>query len=62
MDDPFIDRFIDRRDRRVQKLRARGLVVAGKGCAEFLDLCAQTGTVAAVDRIALSILSDAFLG
>jgi hypothetical protein len=62
MNNAFVDRLIDRRDGRVQQFYTLGLIMTGEGSAEFLDLCAQTRAVAAVDRIALSILSDAFFG
>jgi hypothetical protein len=62
MDNTFVDRFIDRRYRRVQKLGALRLIVIGQRGPKLFYLCAQTGAVAAVDRIPLDILSDPFFG
>ena len=56
----FIYRFIDQRNRRVQKFLARRLVTPGQSGPKFLDLRPQFTAVAAVDLVSRGVLPNAF--
>ena len=55
----FIDRFIDGRNRRRQKILTRLFVACRERRTELFDLRAKTAFVAGINGIALDCLSDA---
>jgi hypothetical protein len=58
MNNSFVDRFIDQRDRRAQEIAARLFVGASHGYAELFDLRSQFTAAAPVYLIARSVLPD----
>ena len=57
---PFVYRFIDKRNRGIQQLRAGRFVVAGDRRAKLFDRSAQLTAVTSIDLITLRVLADAF--
>ena len=61
MNDAFVDRFIDQRHCRKEKLNASRFVACRDGGAQLLYRSTQFAAVAAVDLVAFHVLTNAFL-
>ena len=60
MDQTFVHRFVDKRNRRTKRIRAKLLVAVSDRRAKALDLSAKFAAIAAIDQIPLRGLSNSF--
>ncbi len=59
---PFINRFINRRNGRRQQFHALCFVAGGQSRTKFFDLRSQIAAVATVDGATFFVLTNAFFG
>ena len=60
VDDSFIHGFVDKRNRRKQKLTADRLILTENRGAKLFDRCSKLAAIAAVDIFTFFVLSNSF--
>ena len=60
VDQAFVNRLVDERNRRVQQFVAAILIMSSQCRAKNLDLRAQLAAITSIDLVAFRILSHAF--
>lgn len=61
VDKPFVNRLIDKRNRRIQQLTAGTRIAGSDRRTKLFDLRSKLAAVAAIDLVAFGCLSNAFL-